>query len=197
MLSELVDDFVEKKNVIVTSSAGNGATSFCLYIANILLRGNNLVVFFNPQDNIEKTFVRQFYPRVYSDAIFVACPISHLLTFLMYLDYKIDYLIMDPADCLMFNAQLIPTISELIAGNIICTSQIRQDPTKGGQVYSTIEKKFMDKEIFDYSIWIRNVTERSENIKRKYIDIFDKKREGNNYIARYVSSFSKEGNILG
>lgn len=196
MLPELVEDFVYGKNVVVTSSAGNGATSLCLYIANILLRDDKIVMLFNPQDSIEKSFVKRFYPRVYDDVVFVSSSVPQFLTFLEYMDYKIDYLIVDPADCMMFSSRLLPTLSELISGKLICSSQIRQDPTKGGQVYSTLENKYMGK-IFDYSIWIRNITEEFGEIKRKYIDVFDKKRSGNNQIARYVASFSKEGNILG
>lgn len=196
MLSELVDDFIEDKNVVVTAAAGNGATSFCLYLANILLRKNKLIVYFDPQDNIEQSFVKKFYPRVYQNVVFVACGVQELLWFLQYIDYKVDYLIMDPADCLMYNTGLIPMIADSISGTIVCTSQIRQDPSQGGKIYSTIEKKFMDK-IFNYSVWIRNVTEGKGALQHKYIDIFDKTRSGNNQIARYMGTFSSEGNIIG
>ena len=196
MLAELVSDFIDKKSVVVTSSAGNGATSFCLYAANILLREDRTIVYFNPQDSIEKSFVQKFYPRVYDNVIFAACTISDLLVFLEYMEYKIDHLILDPADCLMYNSKVIPSLVDLIDGKIICTSQIRQDPSKGGQIYSTIENKYMASGIFDYSIWIRNVTESNAMMKRKYVDVFDTKRSGNNYIFRYIANFTDEGNIV-
>lgn len=196
MLSDLVEFYVDSKNVVVTSSAGNGATSFCLYCANILLRRNKTILYYNPQNNIESSFVKQYYPRVYDDVIFASCSTRDLIILLQYLDFDIDILILDPGDCLMHNKNLIPGLSQMIRGNIICTSQIRQDPTKGGQVYSTIEKKYMTRGIFHYSIWIRKVTEELGDLTRKYIDIFSEKRSGNNYTDRYVGNFTKEGNVF-
>lgn len=196
MLHEFVNNYVRSKNIIITSSAGGGATSLCLFIANLLLKDQNIIVYFNPQDNIERTFVRSYYLRVYDDVIFVACEIEKLLYFIKYLNYKIDYLILDPADCLLYNSNILPSIANALSGNIICSSQIRQDPTQGGKVYSTLEEKYMNTGLFNYSIWIRNITEPNGIFKRKYIDIFDKKRSGSNNISRYIANFTNEGNII-
>lgn len=195
MLSELVDDYIKNKNVVVTSAADNGATTLSLFILNCLLKEDKFIVIYNPLNNIEKEFVKRYYPRVFNDTLFVTSKVTDFLSLLQYLRYKLDYLVIDPGDCLLYNPGLLPEISKLLIGNIICTSQIRQDPNKGGQIYSTLENKYMTT-LFDYSIWIRNVTETSGIMKRKYIDIFKEKRSGNNYIARYVANFTDEGNII-
>ena len=196
MLKELIDEYIKDKSTIITAKANGGTTSLCLFIANTLLNDNNVILYFNPQDNIEKTFVYKFYPRVYSDVIFSACSVTELLYFLQYLNFKVDYLILDPGDCLMYNSKLLPMLKSTIKGNIICTSQIRTDLSQGGRVYSTIEKKYMPTKLFDSSLWIRSVTEPSSMFIKKYIDVFNTVRSGNNFIARYIANFTKEGNIV-
>lgn len=195
MLQELVDDFVENKNIIITSSAGNGTTSLCLFLINLISRKDKIIIYFNPLGNIDKIFVKKYYPLVYENVLFVTSTVPDLLVLLQYLSYKIDYLVVDPGDCLLYNPQLIPMLSKMISGNIFCTSQIRHDLSKGGKIYSTVERKFLPS-VFKYSLWIRNVTEYSFGFKRKYIDVFDKQRSGNNNIARYIGNFTKEGNIV-
>lgn len=109
------------------------------------------------------------------------------------MQWNVDYLVIDPADCLMGTRALPDLVSvSKKRFKIIAASQIRQDPSQGGKVYSTLESL----NIFDYSLWIRNVTEEQEIFKSKYLDIFDSRRKGNDYISRYVAKYANEGNVL-
>jgi hypothetical protein len=81
---------------------------------------------------------------------------------------------------------------------IIATSQIRQDPTKNGSIYSPLEElnKKNNSSIFNFSVWIRNVTEEDQMFKMRYIDIFDHHKVGNQFIRRYVVRFDSKTGVL-
>lgn len=202
MLNEVVSDYIKKGNTILVGAPGNGITSLTLFFANCLLKDDNIVLYYNPTEEIDRHFVKRFYPRVYRDAIFNSQPLPDLINFLSHIDYNFNYLIIDPGDSVMIDKRVIPVLVSVLKksrGRLLVTSQIRQDPTKGGQVYSPIEKLNItyNKELFDYSIWIRNVTDTEEIFKPRYLDIFDKVRTGNKYLRRYIAKFSKKkGNVI-
>lgn len=194
MLRDIVSDYILEKRVIITSSTNNGASSLSLFTANTILNEDKVVVYFNPSGDIDREFVKRYYPRVFKDAIWIRSPLDSFLEFLQYINFSFDCLIIDPGDVLMINKRLIKQIGSLKKRNstFICTSQIRQDPNKGWAPYSTVERVGE----FDHSIWITNVTGTHILFKQKYIDIHKDIRSGNNFIAREIAKFTEEGNII-
>ena len=139
------------------------------------------------------------YPNVFKDMFFHYQSLSNLLSFLDYINYDIDYLILDPGDSLMVNKGIYPLLNiRLKNKGIITTSQIRQDPTKGGHIYSPIEElnKKNNNSIFNFSIWIRDVTESKQTFKARYLDVFEHNRVGNNFIRRYLIRFDTKTGVL-
>jgi hypothetical protein len=194
MIYEIVTDFIKKGNTIITSPAGNGCTTLALYLAaQILVKNDSRILYYNPSADINIDYVTPLSNPAYKDIFFHQESLKTFVDFLEYSEYDFDYLFIDPADTLLVNSKILPLILKLFKGKIVAVSQIRQDPTLGGQVYSTIEKL----NVFDYSIWIRNVTENEELFKSRYLDVYDRRRSGNKYVRRYVVKFdSKTGNIM-
>lgn len=194
-LASIVDDFVSAKRVVVTSSTNNGSTSFALFLANTILSEDKVVLLYNPTRDIDRGFVKTYYPRVYDNVIWMHSPLDSFLEYLQESTFNFDCLIVDPGDCLMVNPEIVRTIGSLRrkGSTVIFTSQIRQDPHKGWAPYSTIERV----NSFDYSIWITKVTEAGGMFKKKWVDVHKEIRSGTNFIARYVAMFTDEGNIVG
>lgn len=194
MLRDIVEDFVIGKRVVVTSSTNNGASSLSLFTANTILKDDKIVIIYNPSGDIDREFVKKYYPRVYNDALWITSPLNTFLEFLQFIQFGFDCLIIDPGDVLMVNKKIVEVIGNLRrkSSTFLCTSQIRQDPNKGWAPYSTIERVGA----FDYSIWITNVSGEHVLFKKKYIDIHKDKRSGNNFIAREIAKFTDEGNIV-
>lgn len=194
MLHDIVSDFIIGKRVVITSATNNGSTSLALYIANTILDTDNISIYYNPSGDVDREFVKKFYPRVYRDSIWIVSPLESFLEFLQEISFSYDCLIIDPGDTLLINKDLVRTLMSMRKekSSIILTSQIRQDPNKGWSPYSTIEKV----NSFDYSIWITNVTGGNPIYKLKYIDIFNTMRSGNNFIAREIAKFTDQGNIV-
>lgn len=198
MLSEVID-YINKGNTIITGPSGNGITSLTLAICNRLLNENKLILYYNSTGEIDKIFLKQYYPRTYNNLFFLNCSISNLLMFLEYIDFSCDYLIADPADSLMVNKDIIPKLIKLCSEKVLFTSQIRMNPNTK-QLYSPIEEvnKVYAGNLFKYSIWLRNVTQPSLIYKERYLDIYDKYRIGNQYLKRFIIKFNiKNGNIVG
>lgn len=195
MLIELVDDYVAGNNVVV-SSASKGSTSLSLFIANVLAGKGNLIIYYNPTKEIDRSFIRDYYINVYNNVVWAACNFNDLLQYLELLNYSVDYLVLDPGDSLLNRKNSLIYLSRILktkGAHLICTSQIRINiPTK--RAYSTLER-YMGA-VFNYSIWIRTVTETSGPFENRYVDVFNDKKSGNNYIGRYVAKFSKDGYIL-
>lgn len=196
MLKEIVEDYIEKGNTIITAKPGGGATVFSLYLCNILLKQDKTILYYNPTAEIDVYYVKKYFPRVYRDVFFIRSPLNSFLHLINEMDYDMDYLVIDPGDCLMVNPKIVSAIADIVKRKdtkFICTSQIRVDPTLGGQVYSTIEKlnKRHSGSIFENSMWIRDVTETNTIYTSRYIDVFDKYRVGNRYKSRYLAKFSK------
>jgi hypothetical protein len=197
MLKELINEFVLDNNIIITAPSGNGSTVFTLYLSNLLLHQNKSILYYNPSKDIDQEFVKKYHQDVYQNVIFHKESLSLLINFLEYINYEIDYLILDPGDALMVSRNVIPMIKSSLKGHIIITSQIRQDPTKNGHIYSPIEELNKKYNLFKYSIWIRNVTEEEQLFKSRYIDIFENCRIGNQFLRRYLVRFdSKTGEII-
>lgn len=201
MLNEIANDYLSKGNTIITGPTGNGITSLTLYLMNCLLKEDKSILYYNSTQEIQKDFVKKFYPRVYSDVLFYQGDLYTLTNYLEFINYDIDYLVIDPGDSIMVNKKLIPLLVSIFNNKkkLIVTSQIRQDPTQGGQVYSPIEKlnNTYNGTLFKYSLWIRDVTQETNIFKERYVDIFDKIRIGNKYIRRYIAKFNeREGNIV-
>lgn len=194
MLYEIVTDYLQKGNTLITAPTGNGCTTLTLYLTNLILSRNDArILYYNSTADINSEYISLLKSELYKDIFFHQGSLITLIRFLEYTKYDFDYLILDPGDTVLLDKKILPLIFSLFKGKIIATSQIREDPTKGGQVYSTLERM----NIFDYSIWIRNVTEGEQMFKSRYLDIFDKARHGNNYVRRYVVKFdSKTGNIM-
>jgi hypothetical protein len=116
------------------------------------------------------------------------------------MNYDFDYLLIDSADSLMSNKNLLLSLINLIHNkekNIIVTSQIRVNPNNS-QTYSTIENLNIKNNLFNYSVWIRNITEHRDIISSKYIDVYKKIRVGNDYMRRYIIKVNtKTGVIIG
>lgn len=199
MIKELVEEFVLKNNTIITSPAGNGSTVLTLYIIIFLLLNDKTILFYNPTGDIDKNFINKFYPLISKNVFFITGSLSLLLDFLNYINYTIDILILDPGDSLMFNKKIYPLLKTVLKNTtIIATSQIRQDPTKSGQIYSPLEEinKSNDYSIFKYSIWIRNVSESVQLFKARYIDVFNQYRIGNQFLRRYLVRFDTKTGVI-
>lgn len=193
-LRELVEGYIDKHDVILTSAAGEGTTVLALYLAMILSE-RKLVVYFNPSKDIDRKYVEKYLPNAYRNILFIQSNVATLLEFLVEIDYDFDHIILDPGDILASTKALpsLKRISKIKKSNIICTSQIRLDPETGWKPYSTIERLNQRKgnTLFDYSIWIRKVTEDNPFFTIKYIDVFKGIRKGNQYISRYLVRFDK------
>jgi hypothetical protein len=202
MLDEVVTDFISKGNTTIVGPTGNGITSLTLHFINCLLTQNKLVLYYNPTKEIDTDFVKKFYPRVYKNVLFYMSDLTTLLDFLSYIEYEIDYMVIDPGDTMMVDKNIIPLLVSILrkkGKHLLMSSQIRQDPNNGGKVYSPLEKLNIsyNNELFDWSIWVRDVTDVDDLFKSRYVDIFEKIRVGNRYIRRYITKFSiKEGNVI-
>lgn len=194
MIRDIVSDHINGKRVVISSATNNGCSSLALYIANTILDDDRMVVYYNPGRDIDREFVGKYYSRVLKHAIWVESPLDAFLEFLQGIGYNYDCLIVDPADVLMINKELISSLGNLrrAGTSIIFTSQLRQDPKIGWAPYSTIERV----NSFDTSIWITNVTGGHPLYKLKYVDIFKEIRSGNNFVAREIAKFTDEGNII-
>lgn len=193
MLQEIITDFIQKGNTIITSSPGNGCTALTIHLLNLLLHKNDVkIVYYNSTADIDINFVKQ-NKHIQNDIFFHQGTLPQLISFLEYINYDIDFLVVDPGDTLMIDKNLFCLLKKLCKGKILATSQIRQNLNKGGQVYSTLESTHL----FDYSIWIRDVSEGENLFKARYLDIYDQRRNGNNYLRRYVVKFdNKTGNVM-
>jgi hypothetical protein len=199
MINELVEEFVLGHNTIITAPTGNGSTVLTLHIANLLLGKDKRVLYYNSIGDIDTDFIKLIYPQLFTDVFFHKESLTLFTDFLSYIEYDIDMLIIDPADHLMINKNILPLITKLCKNRILCTSQIRQNPNMGGQIYSPIEElnKKYDNSLFKYSIWIRNVTEGEQTFKARYLDVYEKSRVGNKFIRRYLVRFDiKTGALL-
>lgn len=199
MLADLAEDYILNNNCIITSSTNNGATSLCLFLCNELTKRNDeTIYFFDPNGGIDRSFVKNNYPYVFQNVIFIQCSVDNLINLLLYTNFKIDRLLVDPGDILLTSKNFLTSLVYFLQdreSKLICTSQIRQD-IPNNRIYSTIERFNQREDLFDYSIWIRNVSEESILYTRKYVDVYNKIRTGNKFIARYIANFTKTGKIL-
>lgn len=194
-LRELVEGYVAEHDVMLTAAAGEGSTALALYLAMVLSE-DKFVIYFNPSKDIDRNYVKQYFPRVYKNVLFVQSDLNTLLEFLTEIDYDFDHIILDPGDTLMVAKKALTSlkrICNLKKSHMICTSQIRLDPNMGWKPYSTVEKanQRSGNTIFDYSIWMRKVTEDNPFFTSKYIDVFKGIRRGNQYVSRYLVRFDK------
>jgi hypothetical protein len=192
-LKEMVQGYVSNHNVILTAAAGEGVTTLALYLADVL-SNDRLVIYFNPSGDIDRHYVKRYYPRVYKSVLFIQAGLDSLLEFLDSIDYEFDHLIMDPGDMLMTNKTALRSLKGICGINnarMVCTSQIRLDPNTGWQPYSTIESfnKKNGNTVFKYSIWMRKATEDNPFFIAKYIDVFKGVRHGNRFLSRYLVRF--------
>lgn len=200
-LKNIFEEHIQNNNTIVTS-ASQGTSSFLLYIANFLSINNN-VLFYDVDRNINRDFIKINYSNAYNYTTFLNSnfsDFSNILTSNLIENYQ--YLIIDPCDSFLSNQKyFINVIKYLKIKNIkiIASSQIRINISEGGSTYSTLERfnlKNNIHQLFNKSIWIRNVTDEDSLSIKKYIDVFDEARKGNNFTTRYIASYTKEGRIL-
>jgi len=203
MITDLVA-YIKNKNSIITASSDGGTTSTALAIAEKLCEEDKAVVYFNPASSIDREFVKKYYPSVFSNVTFLLGPLPALIYYLDTSSNNIDYVIIDPGDALVLKElvyrQLL-SLSSLLKFNILTTSQIRVNPAENGHTYSTVERLnklnlVSSGNYFEYSIWLRKVTESQLYYVRRYSDIFDCYREGNKYLQRYIITYAREGNVL-
>lgn len=192
-LRELVEGYVYDHDVMLTAAAGEGTTALALYLAMILSE-EKFVIYFNPSSDINREYVRKFYPRVFHNVLFIQSNLDTFLEFLDEIDYDFDYLVLDPGDTFMSAKNTLISLKKICKiknSHLIVSSQIRLDPNIGWQPYSTVEKvnKSCGNTLFDYSIWIRRVSENNPILTAKYIDVFKGSRKGNQYISRYLVRF--------
>lgn len=191
-IAQEVSSYIDEGNIIVTSAPGNGTTSLCLYLCNYYSQSKS-ILYYNPSANIDRRFVKN-YKNTYANVNFVTSPLDLLVKYLLENASIYDILIFDPGDMLLATPKLLHAFCRIIGPiRLICTSQIRVDPTKGGQVYSTVERK---QEKFKYSLWIRDVTEVDTIFEKRYLDVFPEFRSGNNFIQRYLLVSNNNGIIL-
>jgi hypothetical protein len=200
MLKELVEEFVFGNKIIITAPTGHGSTVLTLHIVSILLEKDNKIIYYNSTGDIDSNYIKPVYPSIYKDVFFHKESLGLLTNFLDYINYDIDSLILDPGDSLMSNKKIYPLLNTVLNPKVslIATSQIRQDPTKGGQIYSPLEElnKSYNSSIFQYSIWIRDVTESVHLFKARYIDVYKNYRTGNKFIRRYLVRFDIKTGVL-
>lgn len=194
-LREFVEGYVYDNDVILTASAGEGITALALYLAMILSE-EKFVIYFNPSRDINREYVKKFYPRVYQQVLFIQSDIGTFLEFLDEIDYDFEHLILDPGDAFMLTKNTLASIKRICKIkkiHLIVSSQIRLDPKRKWQPYSTIERenKKSGNTLFDYSIWMRRVSEDNPFLTTKYIDVFKGSRRGNQYVSRYLVRFDK------
>jgi cellulose biosynthesis protein BcsQ len=190
------------KNSIITSKTNGGSTSFSLYLANELSLLNHNILYYDTSKSIESNFVQKHYINTYNNVLFFISSKEIFFNYIITMGSNIknfDYIIIDTADSFgktdivnMFN------ILQLYGVKLIVSSQLRIDPNTA-KPYSTVEKwnKEQTHDMFDLSIWIRDVNEPNNIHNRRYIDIFNKYRTGNKYTYRYILNFNKKhGNII-
>jgi len=193
MITDLIDDYVDGKDVIVTAPSGFGSTSFSIFITNYLCK-NKLIYYFDFSGGIDRKFVQENYNLAFKDVLFIQTKIVNIADILQNLDPP-DIIVLDPGDALLVNRSILPSLKRSNLNiKLLCTSQLRQNiSTK--RMYSTLEESYM--ELFDYSFWIRTVSETKDSfIDRRYLDIFDKKRRDNNSIGRHILKFSISGGVI-
>jgi hypothetical protein len=155
---------------------------------------------------LNREFVKSYYNEAYRDVCFITCPIDIFIEYLSSIgtDFYFDTLIIDPGDIVIINQSMLQMLQEtliLYKCNLICTSQIRQIPEEGGKPYSTLDrlnKRYCKygKPLFDFSVWIRNITEHVMFYNNKYIEVYRFFRYKNNFIERVTVKYSKEGYIV-
>jgi len=191
--------------IIVTAAPDNGSTSFVQMLSNIICSNNGLVLYYNPSRTINREFIKSLYPEMYKNVCFMTSSVDIFIEYINTIDSSIfyDYIIIDPGDIIAINSQLVllKRLLDLYNCTMICTSQIREDLSEGGKVYSTLDrlnKKYCNygSPVFQYSIWIRNVSEPVLITENKYIEVYNHYRDKKNFIDRNIAIYSKEGRIL-
>lgn len=193
------ENFITKGSSIITAAPDNGSTSLLLYIANKLCVRNSILVY-SKYLTFDLSFVKNNYKNLYNLGLYIKGNVNYLLDFII--ERNINYILIDNADSLLYNKNIIDHLTELcytFGIKIICTSQIRQD--MNSSVYSTIEnysknRITQNKPSFTWSIWVRNVTEINTIYNRKYIDIYDGYKVGNKYEKRFIANYNNNGRII-
>lgn len=199
---------IKDNSIIVTSAPGNGSTSMVLSLLEQLC-DTETILYYEPQAHIDRTFVQRFYPKVFKHVVFLKAPIDIFTNFVTDTFGTFNRIVIDPGDVLLGKRGridvILPTLIKLCTSmniKMIITSQIRQDPSQNGNVYSTVEK--INKKLVDskspsikYSCWLLNVTEPDDLFKSKYFDFYIGFRIGNKYDKRFMIKFNKDwGNVV-
>jgi len=153
----------------------------------------------------DRNFVRRFYKEAFSEVLFINASLDTLIDLFATSDIMLDldYLVIDPGDILASNRKMLSIMAGIMhyaKCNLICTAQIRANPDKGGQIYGTLDRSneklmCMGREVFDYSIWLRNVTEKDSILTSKYVEVYENYRTSK---LKYKSiiKMTKSGGIL-
>ncbi len=195
---EVLDRFIFDSNIIVTAAPGNGATSFIQMIINSIALKKN-VLYYDPSGTINREFTTKYYSNIASNVCFLSGSFHIFIDYIIDLGSNFNYIVVDPGDILSNQQESLRLLSLILSNTeskLICTSQIRIDPTTG-KPYSTLERvtKINRLDFFDYSIWIRNVTESNPIYTNRYVDIYNNFRVTKNFVHRYIVQYTKEGNI--
>jgi len=182
-----------KNDIIVNGGVGVGKTTLTLALLNEIAQEKS-ILYYNPDGKVDRRLVEKYYKNVYSDVFFMVCPLKNFIEYIIENSHLFDIVVVDPGDILLLSKKLIHRLHEVMQtsrSRLICTSQLRIDPNKGGKPYSTLEEFNktsikLNKHVFKCSIWIRNATAPNPVYKLKYVDIFDSYRVGNNYEERYI-----------
>lgn len=193
--------YIVNKNSVITSNPGGGSSTMALYFADLLSTRYN-VLYYNTDTNIDREFVKRFYPNAYENVFFMYSIGEHFNNYISELGLQLeyfDYIVIDTADT-VGKKQLanLNMLFEMYDINLIATSQLRVNPGTG-KPYSTVEEwnRQLSEKVFDNSIWIRSTTEPDKSVKRKYVDIYHQVRVGNKYEKRFLYKFDKKrGNII-
>ncbi len=180
-------------DIIVSGGVSVGKTSLTLALLNEIALEKS-ILYYNPDRCVDRKFIQKYYKNVYTDVFFMCCPLKTFIEYIVSTNIMYDIIVVDPGDMLLLSRKLIYQLYDITSASgcrLICTSQLRVNPSKGAKPYSTLEefnKKSINinKHIFKCSIWLRNATAPDPIYKLKYVDIFDSYRVGNKYEKRFL-----------
>ncbi len=192
--------YIVNKNSIITANPGGGSTSLALLLTNMLSKYYS-VLFFDTGHMIDRSYIERHYNDMYNNCFIMQSSLDYFIDYLSEMNRhlsNLDYIVIDTADILdKKKIQFLFDIFDVCNVNVICTSQLRVNMGTG-KPYSTVEEwnKQLASKPFDNSIWIRKVNEPNTFLNRKYIDIHNHFRRGNDFITRKIMNFDKkQGNI--
>ena len=108
----MLNDIVNKSSII-TSSPGGGSTSVVLHLIEPLLETKS-VLYYGTGYNLDRNFVKNYYPNVYNKCFFIEGPLEWFYNYITELNMLLnnfDYIVIDtadiPKDAVRFGARVL------------------------------------------------------------------------------------------